>query len=1131
MSRPSSICSENSYIHEFSDINLINDNESTLGRRDSLRYPASSPFPQAIDINQAGYNNYAGANGGTGMPAYGQPGMNYSSGASDSSSASQVQLQQQQMYTELYQSQQMPHVSAYAAAGVPVDPRRPQHYHSTMALASSETYGQQGNNGQQPRSLTPLHASQSFYETMNPVGGQGAATGGQFAFNQSYGPSSYQDPSVAYRRQDLSRSYRDVSAIGAGATPIMSTLPFGHSSLANANGPSSLPFPGARYGPQVQGANYAALQDWMMKYQQWWQYMNNRRLEQMRRADPDRHRRTPPLFAHRHSRVCFGPTNQLLVIQASNVVIQQLDPGLIDVGETVLVSTWPGPLIKGESDKADVLEYIRTQESLLKRQEQMPEEYTRSHQRKQIWLLLSMLVRQNGSLSGADLSELLLSNNETEFESEDESTEIGKLRRYLMLGQKKTALEHSAKSGLWGHAFALTYFTSPRDGQQLNLMQMSSMISKFINSTLSRDDPIFILFRCLLQKSENKTINKLVPTSNLQQFAILLANDCEVSPAISNSAQSSELLKFIVALRSTSSQALVNLNNLDVDFENEDRALKFAYSDELVFVNEIWEFARNINDFIESLVPLKLIFAARLFDYGLINQASRYCYVLRQYHAYYDYYFQGKSLKDSSIKWDVIMDVVNDMECRIYGFDVTGDSKNKEKAEEENKEKDGEDDANSTSSESQEDDEGNSGKKNGSDANVSAIKPAVQSRNVQSVTSSDIGKPVQTSSTLNPPPNNQHSEASKKEPGISNVSVSGSRTNSKKPTRSKVSSNDVKKQNTNASGTPSEMNAEPKDTATFPTISETQHNNNPGPPKAAQPNLFIPAPLPTQNEPAEFNFISSAPTLFTAPSNLGQQQQQQVKGDAVDGEIASGSAVHLSAGQSYDNRPFNSTAMPSNPTGAFPSPFSPINSPEPEENPSYGQDSLSNASHSLANGPADSSDPAEKDKNGGQKAASASDGGWFSGFTSKIKSVIPAGPKQAVLPDDKNPTIYYDEQLKRWVDKNDPQEAEALDAIAKGPPKMPLAIGSRPPPGLSANQQAGQLPLGQSGPPPANLSANSLPSLPSPGSSNLPALPSAAGNLPSANGGNSFSFVKSSASRRRHQYVDVFQQPKTAATS
>lgn len=730
-----------------------------------------------------------------------------------------------------------------------------------------------------------------------------------------------------------------------------------------------------------------------------------------------------------------------------------------------------GPLIKAESDKADVLEYVRAQESGLRRAD--APDFHRCHQKRQVWLLLSMLVRQNGLISGADLSELLLSNNEREFEFEDDGSPLAKLRHYLMLGQKKVALEHATKNALWGHAFALTHFMSTPQAAP-----MSNMLAKFVNSTLAREDPISVLFRTLLQKNHNeqtRNVQKTAAVSNLPQFAMLLANDCDVSPVISECSQSKELLKFVVALRANCSQNLVNLANLDTDALDEDGLRKdksFYFSDELVFVNEIWEFARNLNEFIEPLVPLKLIFAARLFDYGLVNQASKYCYVLRQYHTYYDYYFPGKTLADSSINWDVVMQIVTDIECRIYQFDVAGKGSEKptvdpakatpvEKPGEEVRDSPTTNDNTSdeVSDEEDEEEESDEVDRSRTSADDAPANKALANNPTQS---------GRVTAAQRPP--NQHSvPAASSKPIVPPAAVSSTANVSNRQRVRTIS------------------NERPADHADSYAVKHTfqpaaaAQSQPPAPPTAVP--LFMPAPTTVASD---IDFISS-PAAAPAFANSADGLMSEDDG-------------RLSAPPPRDDQDYhlNSTAMPMSgtfqpsKTASFPPAFSPIPaSPEPElgrqnTQPQYNRNE-SNASASMQATNHSSSAVGDQTKANNQSKGI---------FSSLLEKVMPAGPKQAILPDDKNPTIYYDEKLKRWVNKDDPGAADLLDAVAKGPPKMMPAA-----PAVVQNPALGT----QS---------------PSPPATGLPSLP---GSLPAANGNNSFSYVKPGA-RKKPAYVDVWQQ-------
>ena len=183
------------------------------------------------------------------------------------------------------------------------------------------------------------------------------------------------------------------------------------------------------------------------------------------------------------------------------------------------------------------------------------------------------------------------------------------------------------------------------------------------------------------------------------------------------------------------------------------------------------------------------------------------------------------------------------------------------------------------------------------------------------------------------------------------------------------------------------------------------------------------------------------------------------------------------------------------------------------------------------------------DKNSEIEKRKGNKSGWFG---SVIAKVIPQGPVRAKLPDDSDKSIYYDNELKRWVDKNNPDDGALVDAIAKGPPKMSMAMGSDQSPKIPMAMGSAQLPLGGgqnipmamgSGQPQNPLTptgsgipsaqplsrstmGQSMPSLSVVGKpmNQLPTLPGSGLNGST----NEFSFVKKS--NLRPKYVDAWQQ-------
>jgi hypothetical protein len=878
----------------------------------------------------------------------------------------------------------------------------------------------------------------------------------------------------------------------------------------------------------------------------------------------------------------------LIVISGNTVVIQQVDPALLDYGEDINVTTWPGPLIKGETNKEDVLEYIRTLESSLKFKGTMmqtmsasssnldeldsvslqnPEAYFKGHERRQLWSLLSMLVKQNGIVSGADLSELLLSNNESEFETVDEADHIGKVRRYLTLGQKKTALEYAQKSGLWGHVSSLILFNTlltPVSGlanpssfpivnstpEFVLSQQMCGMVSKFINMTLTRDDALFILYRCLLTKLQSKnnkgiednTNNKAVTTDNLQQFAILVANDCDVSPGVSSYGRSSELLKLMISIRNNTTQHLVNLGSLDLpDLSSvptgSTSSVAVKYTDELVFLNEIWEFARTQTEFIEILIPFKTILAARLFDFGLINQATKYCYALRQYFTYYDLYFQGKDKSDSILDWDILMNIITDLECRIYGFDVRGSATTskqsnipspKKGSPESDDMKDGGDSIGDTP------DERTESSRNQDNKSTSSVKNRKGTESDEDEDSlGETRKRNLSSSRSNQKQTYQRRESDQNRPpstGVQNITEKGKNRSesSSSQTNNPYQHHPVQRRRTLSREDSQETSPSP----TRMSASESpvkQFNSNPIP-------TFEMMSMNKKRDSIEsppLNFVASSIPLLPLPGDSvnkghprGSQVQAYSEEDTFEEENDS-----LRRDSFASPQPFSSTQrnIPSfNASGVnqpFDAAFSPITSPEPYSIMSpVGQQPNNNEGvrrNSFSGETVKTQDHNNDDDNLDGKLESK--GNKSKGWLGSIGNLLNRTPR-AVLPDDSKKSIVWDEKLKMWIDKDDPDSMKQATAVLSGPPKGPL-MGMNPPgrvslpaniggsnsPSMTGNGlvasslQSFDPPIQQQRSPPSSSS----------GPSSLPMIPTA--HIAASN---PYNLVK----KKRPQYIDVWQQ-------
>lgn len=373
----------------------------------------------------------------------------------------------------------------------------------------------------------------------------------------------------------------------------------------------------------------------------------------------------PLKFEKLHSSVRFGNANQLIRVHGKSVYIQSIKPHLIEAGEKTLINTWPGPLIKDATNKNDVVEYIEGQQKLMVTHNLPAEHLYLNAEKGKLWQLLAMMTKLSGDVCSSELAEFLISKNESEFYTKDRDSELGIFRRFLLLGRKKNALEHSRKTGLWQHGLTLAYLISADAKLDETMIKL---VNDFTDATLAKDDPIFTLYRRLLQKSNPKlldSIGTVLPPSNLQQFTILLANGCEISPQLPGLEFTVEVLKLIVAIRDGKSN-FIDLNALESYFL---RSLiagdSEKYSEELLFMNEIFEFCQKPNLPLIEIIPFKALFAAKLYDYGLVEQARKYCEVITNVYKSHLRYMCFDNQKMRRINWKLIMYIVEQIESKI----------------------------------------------------------------------------------------------------------------------------------------------------------------------------------------------------------------------------------------------------------------------------------------------------------------------------------------------------------------------------------------------------------------------------------------------------------------------------------
>lgn len=235
----------------------------------------------------------------------------------------------------------------------------------------------------------------------------------------------------------------------------------------------------------------------------------------------------PMKFYVPHMPVSFGPGGQLVCVSPSSpsdgqtalVELHSMEVILNDSEEQEEMRTFSGPLIREDVHKVDIMTFCQQ-----KAAQSHKSETPGSRDSALLWQLLVLLCRQNGSMVGSDIAELLMQDckklekykrqppvaNLINLTDEDwpvlssgtrdlltgeipPSVEtpaqiVEKFTKLLYYGRKKEALEWAMKNHLWGHALFLSSKMDPRT---------HSWVMSGFTSTLALNDPLQTLFQLM----------------------------------------------------------------------------------------------------------------------------------------------------------------------------------------------------------------------------------------------------------------------------------------------------------------------------------------------------------------------------------------------------------------------------------------------------------------------------------------------------------------------------------------------------------------------------------------------------------------------------------------------------------
>ncbi|XP_061887165.1 protein transport protein Sec16A isoform X3 [Entelurus aequoreus] len=388
---------------------------------------------------------------------------------------------------------------------------------------------------------------------------------------------------------------------------------------------------------------------------------------------------TPEKFTMPHRCARFGPGGHLVQVLPNLPSAGQ--PALVDIHnlETMLQNTsdqeelraFPGPLVKEETHKVDVIKFSQNKALTCSYDDNLLDRDSA----RLLWDFIVLLCRQNGTVVGTDIADLLLKehrsvwlpgkspneanlidfNNEPLARAEEEpgtgplsllsdtfmtvpenvGKETERFRELLLFGRKKDALEAAMKGGLWGHALLLA--------SKMDNRTHARVMTRFANS-LPINDPLQTVYQLMSGRmpasatccGEAKwgdwrphlamVLSNLTHTLDLDTRTITTMGDTLASKGLIDAAHFCYLMAqvgFGVYTKKSTKMVLIGSNHSLSFFD-------FA-TNEAIQRTEAYEYAQSLGSqpcSLPNFQVFKLIYACRLAEAGLSAQAFHYCEVI-----------------------------------------------------------------------------------------------------------------------------------------------------------------------------------------------------------------------------------------------------------------------------------------------------------------------------------------------------------------------------------------------------------------------------------------------------------------------------------------------------------------------
>ena len=476
----------------------------------------------------------------------------------------------------------------------------------------------------------------------------------QMAYYQE-NPQSYAD----YYKQWYDQQYRNYGGYSGASTPAAYDES-GSEYDGNQSRPSSRMSVGAYASPHVnqqyfaQQGQYAGAGGYDQAAAWWYWWYQQTYQQQHEKPKPERPS-TPKKFNNPHCRATFSPSGFLVTVNPGrNAYSGNIGPGspasrvnFINTSDLMKpycpemseYSSFPGPLVPNETYKPDVITFSQRMS-----QNAVNSDYVDKDSVVLLWRFVELLLRQNGTYYGTDVSQLLTDNLPAIPEHitapasraiEANPTAVDHMRSLLLHGRKKDAIDFAANNNLWAHALFLAHSLSERD--------FLTIRNRFLAASAAPGDPLATFYQ--LSTHSSMVINRQAVTSDMhswrQHLAVILSNQAanlnfqrQLYLSLGDTLRFqgrlyAAQLCYLIAGDQFSKFPPSSANSARLVLLGTEPTTSFEQLAKPYFcqLTEIYEYClrlANSSQCLPSLQLFKAYYCMCLADYGLVHEAFRY---------------------------------------------------------------------------------------------------------------------------------------------------------------------------------------------------------------------------------------------------------------------------------------------------------------------------------------------------------------------------------------------------------------------------------------------------------------------------------------------------------------------------